>query len=190
MMGRRARTALSLIHPLHQGKAKSQLTSDLNRETCRKFEAGAKVLYWDMLKQTWIPGVVSEQQGSKVLKIVTQNGTVRKHLDHVVSDNTETEVPVPQSPRKSLEQVESGESDKAITVESRSELDTGLMPTPNSVPDHKPSLLKPVPVNTEPSSIIPVNPEPNSSISNNPIARPKRHTTQPKRLQYDKLGGN
>ena len=189
MMGRRARTALSLIHPLHQGKSKSQLTSELSRETCRKFEAGAKVLYWDMLKHTWIPGVVSELQGSKVLKIVSQNGTVRKHIDHVVGNNTETEVQVPQSPRKSLEQIESGKSDEAITVESRSDLNLSL-----NVPVQKPS-LNPVPVNMEPSSNVPssnapVNTEPNYSETNNPVARPKRITKQPNRLQYDKLGGN
>ena len=39
--------------------------------------SGDKVLYWNVLKKTWTPGVITELEGSQVFKIQTENGVVR-----------------------------------------------------------------------------------------------------------------
>ena len=202
MMGRRARTALSLLHPLHEDKR--QVEREVS-QTHRKFEAGDKVLFWNVLKKTWTPGVVTELEGSRVFKIRSQDGIVRKHLNHIVKDNTDLQGSSPPPPtgdaaepeelekpeinteksRPAGDLVEPVESEKPETVseKSRTDLEHGSKPIVSKLPDHKPSLIESrEPVITTNVPVVSAS-EPRSST------RPTRNTRPPDRLQYSKLGG-
>ena len=89
MLGRRVRSALSLMHPLSSSRSlKKQIDEDQklieSKSKLRRFSVGESVLYWNVLKRTWTRSTVLETSG-KVYVITTEEGsTVRKHLDHVV----------------------------------------------------------------------------------------------------------
>ena len=186
MMGRRARSAFSLLHPLHQGKGKSALDQEqtaISKETpSRQFAPGDKVWYKDQFNNAWKRGVVSQLQGTKVLEIDCEAGKLRKHLDHVVHDHTS--VPVTSSFENSNQaksriggDIEKSRGDTVVEHGLKPKLDNTLNHEP-SPEREKPVLLSPESVKTDPglSKFV-------------PSSRPKRDIKQPSRLTYDKLGG-
>ena len=192
MMGRRARTALSLLHPLDSPSE----TQKPARFKEREFTSGDKVLYWNVLKKTWTPGVITELEGSRVFKIQSENGVVRKHLNHMVRDNTDMQK-LPPPPGEDSKPSELVVSDETSTDKPRNVVCPGIKPTVTIDKEHihKPSLPLPVPDEQTTSNPLPVIPDvPSPSISKpEPVPnndRPRRTTRQPDRLGYTKLGGS
>ena len=172
MMGRRSRTALSLLHPLHQDNNQPKSEVDTKSQPQRMFEVGDKVLFWNVLKKTWTPGVVTKLEGSRVLNISSQDGTVRKHLDHVVGDSTDlqtTNLP----PTQAEGQSESELLDRHCVDKSRCELDNGLKPKLPNEHNHGPIDL---PIESRSSTDMPeqIVPKPSSSTD-----RPEKIVTKP-----------
>ena len=187
MIGRRARSALSLLHPLHQGKRKSHLAKEqtaMQKETAhRQFVPGEKVWYWDQFNTAWKRGVVIQLQGTKVLEIEGETGNVRKHLDHVVHDHTVAPKPLNLS---HSDQPEPGGAENQCTEKSRGDLtvEHGIKPKFEES-SHEPSLESKNSETCTPESV-----KTDSSLSKIlPNERPKRKISQPSRLTYDKLGG-
>lgn len=91
MLGRRTRSAFSILHPLNQPKQTAKLLNHeqkvINEERpSRQFNEGESIMYWDTHHRTWYRGVISGLEGSKVFVIDGENGKTRKHLDQVVKN--------------------------------------------------------------------------------------------------------
>ena len=89
MIGRRARSALSLVHPFNSSKKSSRLldheqTAYRHEKPSRSFSVGESVLYWDQHNSCWKEATIKELQGSKVFLLESETGQTRKHLDHIV----------------------------------------------------------------------------------------------------------
>ena len=183
MLGRRIRSALSLIHPLSSSRQQTMLANQEQKvidseKHLRRFSVGDPVLYRDTLHKSWHKGTVKETS-DKLYIITTADGlVVRKHIDHIVAS---TGVPETKDPAAG----EVRETEKAAYRHGE---------RPNVQIARPECLSKPVvePVVDSNSSN---NCEPSSSTSNAPksveieLARPKRMIKAPDRLSYEKLGG-
>ena len=89
MMGRRARIAFSLLHPLSSSK---QATKSLDHEQKvidkemknRQFSVGESIFYWNEFHKAWKKGEITKLEGSKVFVVQGENGETTKHLDRIV----------------------------------------------------------------------------------------------------------
>ena len=82
MFGRLTRTRLSLLYPckpLYTRQEQEVIEQGLFRE----FKVGDPVYYKDIRKQSWHVGTVQARQGSKVYRILGENGVVDKHIDQL-----------------------------------------------------------------------------------------------------------
>ena len=153
------------------------------------------MLYWNVLKKTWTPGVITELEGSRVFKIQSENGVVRKHLNHIVLDNTDMQR-LSTPPAENSKPSELVMSDETSTNKPRNVVCPGLKPTVSLDKEHvhKPSLPLPVPVVQTTNHQLPVPDVPSHSTSEPELVpnnnRPRRETRQPDRLGYTKLGGS
>ena len=82
MFGRLTRTRLSLRYPckpLYTRQEQEVIEQGLFRE----FKVGDPVYYKDIRKQSWHVGTVQAKQGSKVYRILGENGVVDRHIDQL-----------------------------------------------------------------------------------------------------------
>lgn len=90
MLGRRLRSALSLVHPLSSSKeqvveARQEQRMMDGEKRLRRCSVGDKVLYRDVLHNEWRKGTVSETS-DKQYGVITESGlVVKKHIDHIVA---------------------------------------------------------------------------------------------------------
>ena len=175
-----------MLHPLNAPRKHRRALEHeqaAREKPIREFSVGDRVLYWDEHNRVWKKASVAELEGTKLLVMQAESGTVRKHLDHVVRDNTK-----PDDCRSS-ERVELGKSVETHTRKTRIECEPGVKPNLTvSEPFHKPCFPSHEPV-LKPETALP---SPTSEISDGgspPLSRPKRDTGPPIRLTYDKLGG-
>ena len=197
MIGRRLRSALSLVHPLSDARPmKRQIDQEKKiidgEKTLRRFVVGDKVLFRNVLEDSWNHGVITSES-DKQYEISTDGGStaiVRKHIDHVVSSTS--------SPESATV-----ESDRVPDAAYRPGLSVSDQPRPTrapviscNIPSVSCNIPSVVSQNSEISgpsgsctskgssekSIIP-----NSIPSTRP--RPQRERKQPERWGYKKPGG-
>ena len=196
MLGRRIRSALSLVHPLSHSR---QLTADIRHEQkvvngekqLRRFEVGDSVLYRDVLHKSWKKGTILETSDVQY-KISTENGSVvTKHIDHVVGYQAGGTQKLPE-----LESSEQGREMNVSAGKYRSD-ENAQIPQPRDMIDQPNKLDKLIPHNNNSSNNDSVNGK-SKLTSNTPLAKPpvtcdlnkpKRNVKPPDRLVYSKLGG-
>ena len=169
MLGRRIRSALSLVNPLSSSRSLVKRENQIleAERTLRRFSVGDAVLYRDVLHKEWKRGIVREVSDKQYVIATDDGSDVTKHIDHVVKS---TSVPAE----------ESRESEHAA---GRGYERQNVQSTPVIVENDQ----------TRPSSSLS---RPDSTLSKVPsngharlIDRPKRVSKPPDRLEYDKLGG-
>ena len=187
MLGRRARSAISLVHPLNSSKRRDKLIDHeqtvINSESeTRQFEVGEKVLFYDEHHKEWRSGVVTQQLGSKMFEIKSELGGVRKHLDQVVK-NTIKEASTDKEPEQSGKELV-GKSGVSPVVEHGTEaaIPTKANPESQSVSSSN-DLDNRAPVPTREADLEPSMPP--STVPRTSL----RSTRPPDRLSYSKLGG-
>ena len=97
MFGRLTRTRLSLLYPCKPLNPKQE-QEVIEQGLFREFKVGEPVYYKDVRKQSWHVGTVQARQGSKVYRILGENGMVDKHVDQLKVRHT-TEPAVSSTPR-------------------------------------------------------------------------------------------
>ena len=191
MIGRRLRSALSLVHPLSDARPmKRQVDQEKmiieGEKTLRRFVVGDKVLFRNVLEGSWNHGVITSES-DKQYKISTDDGStalVRKHIDHVVSS---TSSPVSATV----------ESDRSPDAAYRPGLSVSDQPRPTRAPVISCNIPSIVSQNCEisgPSGSCTnkgssEKSTPNSIPSATARPRPQRESKQPERWGYNKLGG-
>jgi transposase InsO family protein len=90
MLGRRIRSALSLVHPFSSssGMAKREKSILEAEKTLRRFAVGDAVLYRDVLHKEWKRGVVLEVSDKQYVITTREGNNVTKHIDHVVKSTS------------------------------------------------------------------------------------------------------
>ena len=201
MMGRRARSALSLLHPFHSSKHRAKALKHEQKvidheSSSRQFAVGDKVRFWDENHKTWTKGFVQELDGAKVIHIRTTNGLVRKHLDHVVKsyENIDKESGISPLPAPEFQ----GDSVPAAAGNSMTHIGENLSTPRRGEPvgieaDLMPSYSYDSPANlSNPKLTVTPNPTTSPDPQNLVVPempRPKRKINPPDRLTYSKLGG-
>ena len=191
MLGRRARSAISLVHPLNSSKRQDKLIdyeqTVIDKESrARTFDVGEKVLFYDEHQKKWKPGFVTKPLGSKMFQIQSELGEERKHLDQMVK-NTIKDVKADEEPNREKPE----DSGKAVVGSN------GVGP----VVEHGTKVANPNKFNLETPSAssnirnnqVPVpTGEPNIELQTPPstsLRSSLRNVKQPDRLSYSKLGG-
>ena len=96
MFGRLTRTRLSLLYPCKPLYPKQE-QEVVEQGLFREFKVGEPVYYKDVRKQSWHIGTVQARQGSKVYRILGENGVVDKHVDQLKVRHT-IQPAVPSTP--------------------------------------------------------------------------------------------
>ena len=196
MMGRRVRSALSLVHPMSCSR---QMTSEVKQEQklidsekkLRRFQTGDKVLYRDTLHKLWKKGTVVETSDVQY-KLATEEGAVvTKHIDHVVGyhpsrdqilESVEQERKLPEATNHESES--NAQISRPIDLSTQPSTVEKLVPKSNLSNEDSVSVEVPKPVLPSPANAPDID---NSNAMVN--ARPKRTVKQPDKLEYSKLGG-
>ena len=185
MVGRRIRSALSLVHPLstsHQ-QAKEERQVLAAEKTLRRFVVGEQILYRNVLHKSWERGTVKEVSDKQYVIVRADGSEITKHIDHIVASTSEarTEETIPRDvvePERAI-----GRYNKQVNVQvppPELELDKPAVESERvSYPDLKVTSGNSFRPDSEPNSIPSVD-----------RARPTRTTKPPDRLGYEKLGGN
>ena len=127
LLGRRVRSALSLLRPNLQDAVKGRQEKSIRRSRTRAFEIGDDVLITNFRGEgRWLPGVVVEIKGATNYEVQLEDGRVaHRHVDQMVSyrqgvESCSTEdvfvpdVVVHDGLHDGLAQVQSGESQSVI----------------------------------------------------------------------------
>ena len=183
MLGRRIRSALSLVHPLscsrqQANEEKQVIEAD---KTLRRFVVGDPVLYRDVLHKSWHRGVVKEVSDKQYIITKADGSVVKKHIDHIVASTSE-----PATVDKFLDKVvEAGK-----TIDGHNESGNIQIARPEQIRSRP--TVEHEQANTDPSISTDTRSQPDNELSSRPsleFARPARTTRPPDRLGYDKLGG-
>ena len=184
MMGRRARNALSMLHPLNNSRRHNKLLAHeqkvIEKETVkRQFSVGENVLFWNTHRQSWCRGTIKELLGSKVFLIETDEGQTRKHLDQITKEGHS--ISEKTAALDSLEPLPTPDRTEPIVVTQGHDHEAAIPVVKHDIESPEPSLTKP---SIEKHDLIPPNlPE---------LPRCKlgiRERKGPDRLAYHKLGG-
>ena len=173
MMGRRLRSPLSLVNPLSSSGMKTEIKESEDRikseKTLRRLEVGDRMLYRDVVKKTWKPGVITKVS-DKQYDIQGNNGSnVAKHIDHLVSPTI-----VPDEEVTDEQQEEVRKKSKLVVANSDLSQQLDLHTSMPTISDNN----KPLPSNV-----------PSTPPSIPTEVRPSRVRTPPAKLNHDKLGG-
>ena len=127
LLGRRVRSALSLLRPNLQDAVKGRQEKSIQRSRTRAFEIGDDVLITNFRGEgRWLPGVVVEIKGATNYEVQLEDGRVaHRHVDQMVSyrqgvescspeDVFVPDVVVHDGLHDGLAQVQSGESQSVI----------------------------------------------------------------------------
>ena len=195
MLGRRVRSALSLVHPFSCSR---QITAEVKQEQkvldgekqLRRFEVGDPILYRDVLHKMWKKGTVAEVSDVQY-GVTTESGSVvMKHIDHVVAYHSGN-VANPN-------QGNSGEWRGIPETADRHEFRENVQPARPSIDLSTPpvSCNNPTSTSITRKGSIVLDNAPKIKVNSEPALpkpvehdRPKRESKMPDRLNYEKLGG-
>ena len=192
MFGRRPRTALSLLSPLSNDKQKDKILDQRAQivqtdKRPREFAVGDSILYRNILHNKWMKGTVKSLEGSQICMIGSEdNGSVRKHIDHIVH------VPKDGEPIPVVEQFrEKGVAVNEPRHTERVEYRHNSSENPVSIDSNEQGQMKPESSLGHSSKNIASSIAPSVTLASIPaiVDRPKRSTRPPDRLAYDKKGG-
>ncbi len=192
MLGRRVRSALSLIHPLSCSR---QITAEVKQEQkviegekqLRRFDVGDQVLYRDVRHQRWKKGTITKvsdvQYGVK-----DEDGYVAtRHVDHLVAFHEGKRLAEPESSEQlkvAAQAADSHSSEENVQIPRPTDLSTmpitGRSQSPQCTksPPKDSSMISGKTVDESPA-------QPSSDLS----TRPVRSRRAPDRLIYSKPGG-
>ena len=184
MVGRRIRSALSLVHPLstsHQ-QAKEERQVLVAEKTLRRFVVGEPILYRNVLHKSWERGTVKEVSDKQYVILRADGSVITKHIDHVVASTSEARTEA--IPR------DVGESEGAVDRYNKQvnvQVPQPELEIDNPAVERERVLYPDLKVTS--NDMCRPDIEHNSVPSIVDRARPKRTTNPPDRLGYDKLGG-
>ena len=169
MLGRRIRSALSLVNPLSSSRSLVKRENQIleAERTLRRFSVGDAVLYRDVLHKEWKRGIVREVSDKQYVIATDDGSDVTKHIDHVVKSTS-----VPAEEARESEHA-AGRGYERQNVQSTPVIVENDQTRPSSSLSRQDSTLSKVPSNGHARL----------------IDRPKRVSKPPDRLEYDKLGG-
>ena len=185
-LGRRIRSALSLVHPLSSSVVRGNEERKVAEaeKTLRRFDVGQQVLYRDVLNGKWIRASVTDVSDKQYVLETAEGKQITKHVDHI----KEFHVTGRGTDGSTLENA------KGPIIDDRSKSDI-LEPQPGHSPNKQLDRL----VTNSPGHLleplfelpdIPNNlPNTSSSDIATKLTRPVRSKTKPSRLEYSKLGG-
>ena len=187
MIGRRLRSAISLVHPLSNSRALKQQVKQEQQivegnQTLRRFVAGDKVLYRDVLHNEWRPGVI-KNGSNKQYEVAATDGSdkcVWKHVDHIVLSTAPTQVNPPPIGMGKVNfpcPVTTGQHELSANVQSPQPSSMSTLDNNQILPDNDTNIINHSGDNS------------NTTEINNMINRPKRAVRPVDRLSYEKLGG-
>jgi hypothetical protein len=187
MIGRRIRSALSLLHPFTDSRQSSKRTEkEMKRmesdKRLRRFQVGDQSLYRDVMNKTWRRGTIRTVSDVQY-GITAINGSIcTRHIDHIVSFYPSDVRERPEAEQESYEPCTTSEhvfvehdTQVARPIETSTDSDSRVEPNV----EH--SLAPATPSAQDSTNVQPDNLNVSSS-------RPVRNKRAPKRLTYDKPG--
>ncbi|XP_063694604.1 uncharacterized protein K02A2.6-like [Bolinopsis microptera] len=90
MIGRRTRSALSLLHPFTDSRenaksAKEEMERVKQDTKLRRFKVGDQILYRDLINNKWKRGVIRSVSDVHYSITMENGSTCTRHIDHIVS---------------------------------------------------------------------------------------------------------
>ena len=184
MLGRRIRSALSLVYPLscssHQAKQEQQVIEA--HKTLRRFSVGDPVLYRDVLHKSWHRGKVKEVSDKQYVITRADGSVITKHIDHIRASTS------PSPEVRGAEEVAGRHNERENVQSARPEhLNKPIVECePNQSSDSISYRSQNEQADPTPSTSVSQELKSTPSVVN---ARPQRTSRPVERWGYTKLGG-
>ena len=196
MIGRRIRSALSLLHPFTDSRQSSQKTEKEMKKMesdkrLRRFQVGDQILYRDVINKTWKRGTIRTVSDVQYGITAMNGSTCTRHIDHIVSFYPSD---VRERPETELELNEPCTASEHVFVENDTQIARPIETSIDSDNRVEPNVTPNVESNVEHDRLAPATPSTQDSTNeqpdnmNAPSCRPVREKKATKRLTYDKLG--